>query len=120
MALPLIVAQIIRELAPAIIETIAKQPALNDKDAALEASRAAQKIAAKVALSPDLPSAKPKTMLASKSVWYGLLSAVAAPGLMYLSGVDWSEYLGVYGALFANGLIIILLRIVTTKPVQVL
>lgn len=52
-----------------------------------------------------------------KTVGFGLLLVVAPPALTYLAGLDWTKLIGPNAAMVVSGIIVILLRYVTTTPI---
>jgi hypothetical protein len=52
-----------------------------------------------------------------KTILTGLGIAIAVPGLTYLSGVDWTQYVAPNVALAISGGLMIALRVVTSSPV---
>jgi len=49
-----------------------------------------------------------------RTVLWGLATAVAVPGLTYLAGVDWTQYVSGNVALMVSGGVTIALRAVTS------
>ncbi len=47
----------------------------------------------------------------------GLVMAVAVPGLTYLAGVDWTQYVSPNQALVISGGLMIVLRLVTNTAI---
>lgn len=52
-----------------------------------------------------------------RTVIVGLVTAVAVPGLSYLAGVDWTQYVSPNVALALSGSLTILMRWITTSPI---
>jgi len=52
-----------------------------------------------------------------KTIGTGLALAIAVPGLTYLSGVDWTQYVAPNVALMISGGLMIGLRFVTTTSI---
>jgi hypothetical protein len=52
-----------------------------------------------------------------RTIAVGLALAIAPAALQYLGAVDWSQYVGPVGASAISGVLMIVLRLVTTGPI---
>lgn len=52
-----------------------------------------------------------------RTIAIGLVTAVAVPGLTYLAGVDWTQYVAPNTALIISGALMVVMRLVTTTSV---
>jgi hypothetical protein len=58
-----------------------------------------------------------KNLTGFRTVAWGLLVAIAVPGLTYLGGIDWTQFVNPNIALVISGAVTIGLRVVTTTSI---